>query len=97
VGALVGKKKLIAGFRRIFLAWHSPYLERPARAKANVSTQQCEVVLKKDVGSGERVEVELSFGSFLQTKVGIQVCGETKPVMIEGIMFCTNVVHITPR
>ena len=71
MNALMGEKELVAGLRRIFLIWHSPYLEGPTRAKANVSTQQCKIVLKKNVRSRERVEVELGFGSFLKSKVGI--------------------------
>ena len=93
----MGEEEHIAGLWRVFLAWHSPYLERPARAKANVPTQQRKIVFKQNMGSRERVEIELGFGSFLQTKVGIQVCGETKPIVIEGIVFCANVVYITPR
>lgn len=65
MSALVSEKELVAGLRRIFLVWHSPYLEGPARAEANVSTQQCKIILKQDVRSRERVEVELGLGPFL--------------------------------
>lgn len=61
----MGEKELVAGLRQVFLVWHSPYLKGPTRAEANVSTQQCKIILKKDVRSRERVEVELGFGPFL--------------------------------
>jgi hypothetical protein len=65
MNTLMGEKELVAGLRRIFLVWHSPYLEGPARAEANVSAQQRKIVFTKDVRSRERVEVELGLGSFL--------------------------------
>ena len=65
MSALMGEKELVAGLRQIFLVRHSPHLKGPTRAKANVSTQQCEIILKKDVRSRERVEVELGLCSFL--------------------------------
>ena len=93
----MGEKQLVAGLRRILLVWHSPYLEGPACAEANVSTQQRKIILTKDVRSRERVEVELGLGSFLQAKVRIQVCGKAKPIVIERIVFCANVMYVTPR